>query len=187
MSKQQPQPIDPDIWGALNLVVSTVAMFAQLAALKAPAPPKGLGQHSSSVAYEKIRDELETAIRNCEKLVRVLSDASGDSGNPLEAVFGFGTSRTFFPPSSFQRYGELVSQIGLNAGAINLWTLSLIKHDPGFAAQIGDAIMTETNNVQLRINNLFTKQRTNQEVLDECLLMLRSFSRLLGGLDRHRN
>jgi hypothetical protein len=181
------EAIDPDVWTVLSLVVNTVAMVAQLAGLRGNAAPKGLNFHSTGIAYEKIRDELENAIRNCEKLIRILSGARGETLPPLDAPFRFGQSRTFLPISDFRRYSELIQQIALNAGNLSVWTLNLIQNDPGFAEEIGNRIMMEAGNVQQRINDLFQKSLTNQDVFDECLLMLRTFNQLLGRFELRRN
>src|SRR5215213_3201621 len=97
-------PIDPDVWTVMSLLVSTVSMVAQLAGLKTGKTPKGLSDQSTSLTLEKIRDELESAIRNAEKLIRILSNASGDGVQPLSAPFRFGKSQAFMDMTDFRRY-----------------------------------------------------------------------------------
>jgi hypothetical protein len=180
-------PVDPDIWTVLTLLVAAVSMVAQLAGLRAGQRPKGLRDRNTSLSYEKMRDELELAIRNAERLIRLLQKSSGEPVDPLGEEFTFGASRMLALAPDLQRYRELTQQIALNAGNLSTWTLNLIQIDSGFAEENGNRIMIDAGNVQQRINSLFRERHTNQEVLDECLLLLRSFNQLLGNLDQHRN
>lgn len=179
--------VDPDVWTVLSLLVSTVAMFAQLAQLKSSEPVRGLSNHSTSVAHEQIREELNAASRSCEKLIRLLSKSSGTNGHPLVAAFEFGYSQTFFAKPEFERYKALVTDIANRAGNLSLWTLHLIEIDPGFAAEVGNRIVVEIGSIQQRVNRLFRDRPTNEEVLDECLQMLKAFSLLLDRLEQGQN
>jgi hypothetical protein len=179
--------VDPDIWTVLTLLVATVSMVAQLVGLNTGSPAKGLRDQNTSLSLEKIREELETAIRNAEKLLRFLANAPGEGSHPLGNRFRFGESKVFLKAGDLRRYSELVQQIALNAGNLSAWTLNLIQIDPGFAEQIGTRIMVEVGGVQQRINDLFVNSPANQEVIDECMLLLRTFSQLLGHFERARN
>ncbi|MCQ4189487.1 hypothetical protein [Methylocystis suflitae] len=181
---------DPDVWVVANLVVSTVAMFAQLACLKLQAKQNatsGLGNPHTMLVFEKLQDSIQTAVQHVEGLIRVLSRAGGDDVEPLRADFRFGAGRAYFDPQTFDRYRELVSQIALDASHVSTWTLQMIRVDPNFAATIAASIAAQCGSVQERINALFIGQHSNESVLEECLSMLRTFNNMLGQLERSRN
>lgn len=181
---------DPDIWGVVNLVVSTVSMFAQLAGLHFQTRqqvPSGLGNPATLMAFDKLREAILTAIQHVELLIRLLSRAHGDDVDPLRADFRFGSSCAIFDTATFGRYRELVAQISLDAAQISTWTLQMIQFDANFAATLANNINIEIANVHGRINGLFSNHHTNEGVLDECLFTLRTFSTILGKLEGHRN
>jgi len=184
MKPDKSPTVDPDVWTVLSLTIATVTMFAQLAALRVSDKPKGLQFHSTNIAYDKVRDEIESAIKNCEKLVRLLRNATGLPSAPLGASFRFGASQALFTTSDFQKFVEITQNIALNAGNLSSWTLNLIRNDPGFAQLIGHKILEDVNDIHQRINRLYRDQINNEDVLDECLFLLRIFHTLLGRLDQ---
>jgi hypothetical protein len=186
---------DPDPWGAVGLVVMTVSMFAQLAGLKMMAQQLAAQQHVRSglsnpatlTAFDQLRDAIQAAIQHVGELIRLLQRAHGDDVDPLRAEFRFGSSRAYFDTSTFSRYQELVSQIGLDAAHVSRWTLHMIAIDASFAVMLGNYINTEVTNVHDRINGIFSTPHTNEGVLDECILMLRTFSTILDRFESSRN
>lgn len=175
-----------DVWTVLNFLVSAVSMVAQLAGLETKEVTKGLARDTTREAYKNLREEIDRAIVNVENLVRLLHKAPG-SIDVMGAQFTFGQSRLRLSPADTQRYARLAQQLCSNAGTLSVWTHYLIQNDPGLAKEIGDRFAAQFDNAQQRINDCFAGFHTNEDVLNECLLMLDSFNRVLGSLEPRRN
>jgi hypothetical protein len=179
---------DPDPFTVVALVVAGVSMFAQLAQLglqykqSAGAPTI---QANSRQTFEALQRQIENAGKNVERLIRKLNQQT--RSRPLESEFRFGAAQAFFGPIEFQSYRELVAQIALDAGQISTWTLTLIQIDPNFAAAIGNQILSNMADVQMRINRIFKDAPTNEAVLEEALFMYKTFLQILDRFDREGN
>jgi hypothetical protein len=176
---------DPDPWTVVSLVIASVAMVAQLAQLRLQSldtvrPQSGLNQQTR-IPFEKLKDEIASAIRNVEKLVRLLSRAGG--GAALNSPFVFGESQLMLDRPDITLYRELVAQISLNAGSLNQWCLVIIEIDTEFAAQIGSEISVKISSIQQRINDFFLKRLSNETVLEVCIDFLKTFSGILDRLE----
>ena len=184
-SKRAPVSIDPDIWTVLNLVISGVTMFAQLASLKFQVGATSTLPSDAITPYEKLRDAVGDALRNVEKLIRIL----GHVENPeiLNGRFRFGENAAYLTSARFSQYQQLVMQIALDAGHVSSWTLHLVGHNPATAKMLSDKITDRLGRVSDRINAIYRSDPSNEQVLEDCLMMYRVFSDILSEVDRLRN
>lgn len=181
--------IDPDPFAVTGLVIAAVSMFAQLAALAKQiddgSPGRRLETHNI-FAIEKMGEEVENAIRETEKLIKLLARMdNGLGGTPLSAKFRFGEVEALVGVGEMPRYVENVRKIGLAATNIAEWAHSLIQSGTGEI--IGKMLLTRVDGIQSRINRLFDLNMTYEDVLDECLQMLRSFHSICESVAGLRN
>jgi hypothetical protein len=183
MSEKQTVPVDPDVVAIASLIVSGLQLLLQVVGLKSskPAPP----QHNQMMMVQ-LRDTVEGSIRNTERLIRLLSRATDESGKPImQSRFRFGDARAFMDNQDFQQLQHLLGQIGQSAINGGIFTMSLIQSDPALAELIGTGISTRFRNVIERINEIQSGTMIVEDALDMCLSILKTLSIVLDEIDRH--
>ena len=105
----------------------------------------------------------------------------------MSAQFAFGSIRTFLPVGDFEQLKGLIANLSVDVQSIGMWTLTLIQADEAFATRIGNEISANIAGIDKRINAMYRESMTNEQVLDECMFMLRTFVRLVAGLEKLEN
>ncbi len=182
----RPEVVDPDPWTIVSVVINGVAMFAQLATLKiaAKAGPAKQPRHQ---LYE-LKNCVEEGIKFTERLVKLLgSMKTSEGGNANDGLFEFGEVTAYLDREEFSRYINIISQLHLTSSEINSHVVMLVLQHPNTAIEIGSAISNENKNISKTINDFYRARPSIDEVLSECLRMMRSFERILSVIEGNSN
>lgn len=180
--------IDPDPWTLISLGVSSVAMFGTLAqvalAWKQNPPKEKLFKHPDPVPMrELLREAVESAIKDCEKLMRFIGKLADQPQDPLSEPFQFGQTTLLLELHALAEFDRLGTSLAHDVAMVHQTVMLMLKHHPEEAAKIGGVILEEVTDLKARVNGYFSGEHSNEQVLGDCIFILRTFVALLGRLE----
>jgi hypothetical protein len=177
--------LDPDPWVIAQTIFTAVGVVAQLVGLahQAKIAPKLITGAASRRSMEYLDDALNQTIRDVEKVIRLLHRGSDKNWAP-ERDFRFGEGTLTLGVEEFEQYSALVDRILSHSQMLSKATMNMIRWDPAFAQSVGVEIAESLTDIRERMRALQTSDYSTGAVLDECLLLLREFHRIVARLDR---
>lgn len=175
--------VDPDPWTMIGLVIGVVSMVGTLAqvALAYKTTPKNPFQPDGAELRESVADALDRAVKSAEKLLTFLQKVPDQ--NVLDAEFSFAATTMMLTPEDLGRYGMIGHDVAHSVADVHARIDMLLRFQPDMAAEIGRDLLVTVDNLADRINGYYRNKRSNEEVIADCLLLLRTFITIIAKLD----
>lgn len=173
---------DPDPWMVVNLVLLVLGtagtmIQAGVAYRDRKTIPVGRIAHSFTESFQEC---LQKAIRSTEKIIRFLASRDLGTKEPLSLPFRYGEVALLMTSEDLTEFSSISSALSFELSQIQSTLFSIIRYNPEAANRIGTEFLREVNDFKGRLNAFYKGEYSNGQVLDDALMMLRTFERTLG-------
>ena len=174
--------IDPDPWTLVQTVCAiagAIGVFIQIGMAYRDRTKSVFREPDPDRGDDLLRQTVREAIHNIENLVRFLARAKIEPQDTLDRRFRYAETTMLIERSDFGRFRDIADSLANSFGLVQGISLTIIQHQPEHARRLGIDLAAEVGDFAKRINSFTSGEMTNAAVIDECLLMIRSFNRIL--------
>lgn len=180
--------IDPDPWIVIQTAVSlvgVVGVFIQIALSQQAR--RGTLQGQRTVIEDSLAKAIREAIEAVEALHRFLAKADIQPADTLERKFRYAETTMLIEFNDFGRFERIFRELVASLSHTYDLTMQIVRYNPERAKALGLELHRDIGDFAKRLNAFFDGEMANSAVISECLLMLRTFDRVLARLDHHQN
>lgn len=180
--------IDPDPWIVIQTAISlvgVVGVFIQIALSQQAR--RGTLQGQRTTVEDNLAKAIRDAVEAVEALHRFLAKADIQPADTLERKFRYAETTMLIEFSDFGRFERIFRELVASLSFTHDLTMQIVRYNPDRAKALGLELHRDIGDFAKRLNAFFDGEMTNSAVISECLVMLRTFDRVLARLDHHRN
>lgn len=178
--------IDPDPFVIVGIVISAIGALGTWVQVAKSWSDKDQGHRYSDASQleDPLSRDLREAIRDTDRLIRLLSKSNIGTTSVLEMRFQYGNDPLFFNEKEFQEFARLSDALFNSARFIHSSVLGIIKYTPERARYLGLEALGEKLDAAQSINAFYRDNYTFGQVLDQALDLLRGYERVLDRISR---
>ena len=83
----------------------------------------------------------------------------------------------------FATFKQIAGQLIANLGSVSNYSLMMMESYPEHAQKIGIELNREVGDFARRMNSFMSGEMSNGAIIDECLILLRTFENILGRME----